>query len=108
VMYLGRQMENATAKELIRTPKHPYTRALIASVPIPDPVAEKARAQVVLEGELPSPLRPPSGCAFRTRCPIARTDCAKDVPPLRAISDTHDVACPYSQTDETTAATASR
>ena len=99
VMYLGRQMEAAPAKELIRQPKHPYTRALIASVPIPDPVAEKARAHVVLEGELPSPLRPPSGCAFRTRCPMAQPDCARDVPPLLAISDTHDVACPYWQTE---------
>lgn len=108
VMYLGRQMETAAAKELIRTPRHPYTRALIASVPIPDPVAEKARAQVVLEGELPSPLRPPSGCAFRTRCPIARSDCAQDVPPLLAISDTHDVACPYSQTNEPAVATGPR
>jgi oligopeptide transport system ATP-binding protein len=100
VMYLGRQMETAPAKELIRQPKHPYTRALIASVPIPDPVAEKARRPVVLEGELPSPLRPPSGCAFRTRCPVARPDCARDVPPLLAISDSHDVACPYWQTED--------
>jgi oligopeptide transport system ATP-binding protein len=95
VMYLGRQMETAEARDLIRTPKHPYTKALIASVPIPDPVTEKARPRVVLEGDLPSPLRPPSGCAFRTRCPIVKPDCAKDVPPLLAISDTHDVACPY-------------
>jgi oligopeptide transport system ATP-binding protein len=100
VMYLGRQMETAPAKELIRQPKHPYTRALIASVPIPDPVAAKARRPVVLEGELPSPLRPPSGCAFRTRCPIAKPDCAREVPQLVAISATHDVACPYSQTEE--------
>jgi oligopeptide transport system ATP-binding protein len=102
VMYLGRQMEIAPAKDLIRNPCHPYTRALIASVPIPDPVAEKARAHVVLEGELPSPLRPPSGCAFRTRCRIARPDCAQDVPPLLAISDTHEVACPYWKTEEAT------
>jgi oligopeptide transport system ATP-binding protein len=108
VMYLGRQMEIAPAKDLIRKPRHPYTRALIASVPIPDPLAEKARARVVLEGELPSPLRPPSGCAFRTRCPMARPDCAQDVPPLLAISDAHDVACPYWHTHETTEGAGSR
>jgi oligopeptide transport system ATP-binding protein len=99
VMYLGRQMEVAEAKDLIRGPKHPYTRALIASVPIPDPVTEKARPRVVLEGDLPSPLRPPSGCAFRTRCPVARADCADAVPALLAISATHDVACPYWNAD---------
>ena len=99
VMYLGRQMEVAEAKDLIRGPKHPYTKALIASVPIPDPVTEKARPRVVLEGDLPSPLRPPSGCAFRTRCPVARPDCADAVPPLLAISATHDVACPYWNAD---------
>jgi oligopeptide transport system ATP-binding protein len=108
VMYLGRQMEIAPAKDLIRKPRHPYTRALIASVPIPDPTAEMARTQVVLEGELPSPLRPPSGCAFRTRCPMARPDCAQDVPPLLAISDTHDVACPYWQTPEAAESTGPR
>jgi oligopeptide transport system ATP-binding protein len=95
VMYLGRQMEIAEARDLIRQPKHPYTKALIASVPIPDPITEKARPRVVLEGDLPSPLRPPSGCAFRTRCPIARPDCAKDVPPLAVVSATHQVACMY-------------
>jgi oligopeptide transport system ATP-binding protein len=98
VMYLGRQMELAGARDLIRGAKHPYTKALIASVPIPDPVTEKARPRLVLDGDLPSPLRPPSGCTFRTRCPIARADCARDVPPLLAVSETHDVACPYWQT----------
>jgi oligopeptide transport system ATP-binding protein len=98
VMYLGRQMEQADARDLIRAPKHPYTRALIAAVPIPDPAAEKARPRVVLEGDLPSPLAPPSGCAFRTRCAIAKPDCAAAVPALLTVSRGHDVACPYWQT----------
>jgi oligopeptide transport system ATP-binding protein len=104
VMYLGRQMEQAEARVLIREPKHPYTRALIASVPIPDPVTEKARPRVVLEGDLPSPLAPPSGCAFRTRCPMVRADCAAEVPALLTVSADHDVACPYWQTETRTPA----
>jgi oligopeptide transport system ATP-binding protein len=100
VMYLGRQMEQAEARVLIREPKHPYTRALIASVPIPDPVTEKARPRVVLEGDLPSPLAPPSGCAFRTRCPMVRPDCAAEVPALLTVSAGHDVACPYWQAED--------
>ncbi len=95
VMYLGRVMEFGPAPELVAAPAHPYTRALIASVPIPDPVAERARHRPILEGELPSPLRPPSGCVFRTRCPIARPACAGDAPPMVAIAPGHRAACPY-------------
>ncbi len=94
VMYLGREMEMAPAHDLIRQPRHPYTRALIASVPIPDPVAERLRPRAVLDGDLPSPLRLPSGCVFRTRCPIVRDSCARDVPSLTPISAVHHVACP--------------
>ena len=76
VMYLGRQMETATADTLTTAPEHPYTQALISSVLIPDPALEKARVRPILEGELPSPLAPPSGCVFRTRCPKVQASCA--------------------------------
>ena len=95
VMYLGRQMEVGPARDVTDRPAHPYTRALIASVPIPDPAAERARARVPLEGELPSPLSPPSGCVFRTRCPRARPDCAGRAPPVLAVGPGREVACPY-------------
>lgn len=95
VMYLGRIVETAEASELVDNPCHPYTRALIASVPIPSPKAERARHRPVLQGELPSPLAPPSGCIFRTRCPIARDACAQTVPEFNDIGGEHYVACPY-------------
>ena len=95
VMYLGRTMETAGADPLTMDPKHPYTRALISAVPVPDPELEKSRPRVVLEGELPSPLAPPSGCVFRTRCPIARKECAADVPEGLAVDEGHIVACPF-------------
>lgn len=95
VMYLGRIMESAEAAELIANPRHPYTRALIASVPIPSPRAERARARPVLDGELPSPLAPPSGCVFRTRCPVAQQSCAGTTPELADIGADHLVACPH-------------
>jgi len=94
VMYLGRTVEMAPAAELIAAPRHPYTRALIASAPIPDPVAERARPRPVLEGELPSPLNPPSGCVFRTRCPLAKDSCSRQVPDLAIAGAGHRVACP--------------
>ncbi|WP_299673537.1 oligopeptide/dipeptide ABC transporter ATP-binding protein [uncultured Roseobacter sp.] len=95
VMYLGRIVETAGAAELITNPRHPYTRALIASVPIPSPKAERARPRPVLQGELPSPMAPPSGCVFRTRCPIAQPDCAEASPPLTDLGQDHLVACPH-------------
>jgi oligopeptide transport system ATP-binding protein len=95
VMYLGRLMETAPARVLTTRPEHPYTQALIASVPIPDPVREKARPRPLLEGELPSPLNPPSGCVFRTRCPKACPDCAGERPPTLDLGQGHLVACPY-------------
>lgn len=95
VMYLGRIVEIADAATLISDPRHPYTQALIASVPIPSPKAERARHRPVLRGELPSPLAPPSGCVFRTRCPIARESCADKVPELESLRNEHYVACPF-------------
>ena len=95
VMYLGRFMESAAARKLCTRPEHPYTQALISSVPIPDPVKERARKRPVLEGELPSPLRPPSGCVFRTRCPKAQDSCARNLPAISDLGEGHLVACPF-------------
>ena len=95
VMYLGRLMEQAEAKKLCRAPEHPYTQALISSVPIPDPVLEAARKRPILEGELPSPLAPPSGCVFRTRCPKAQASCAGERPRMEVLEGNHLVACPF-------------
>ncbi len=98
VLYLGRVMEIATRDALYRNPKHPYTRALISAVPIPDPDIERNRARLVLKGDLPSPLNPPSGCVFRTRCPLATELCARETPALEAIgSQDHRVACHYKE-----------
>ena len=95
VMYLGRLMEQAEAKQLVEKPAHPYTQALISAVPIPDPQREKARKTMMIEGELPSPLAPPSGCVFRTRCPYARSSCAGARPDYQMVSAGHAVACPW-------------
>lgn len=93
VMYLGRVMEVADRDSIYLKPRHPYTRALIESVPIPDPVKERARARRSLEGDMPSPLHPPSGCVFRTRCPYAIEACAGEVPALETLDDGNQVAC---------------
>ncbi len=95
VMYLGRQMEIADSRTLTTAPEHPYSQALISSVPIPDPVLERARVRPILEGELPSPLAPPSGCVFRTRCPKVRASCAGDRPVMLDLGNGHSVACPF-------------
>jgi peptide/nickel transport system ATP-binding protein len=93
VMYLGRVMETADRDELCERPLHPYTKLLLDAAPIPDPAVEKARAPRLIQGELPSPLSPPTGCVFHTRCPIATAECRAEVPALREIRPGHSVAC---------------
>jgi oligopeptide/dipeptide ABC transporter ATP-binding protein len=93
VMYLGRIMEITDRASLYEQPSHPYTKALLSAVPIPDPVLEAARERVVLGGEVPSPLNPPAGCVFHPRCPIAVEDCRGGVPELREVRPGHRVAC---------------
>jgi len=100
VLYLGRVMETANRATLTTAPEHPYSRALSASVPIPDPVLARARPRPILEGELPSPLSPPSGCVFRTHCPKAQASCAGDRPMLKDLGNGHQVACPFHQAKE--------
>ncbi len=93
VMYLGRAMEIATSDDLYAMPLHPYTRALLEAAPIPDPSIEATREYRVLGGEVPSPLNPPQGCVFHTRCPLASAECRQQVPELREISPAHYAAC---------------
>jgi oligopeptide transport system ATP-binding protein len=95
IMYLGRIMEHAGCEELFRHAGHPYTRALLSAVPIPEPDRERARQRLVLRGELPSPASAPSGCVFRSRCPWAVDLCAREAPALRRFGPTHATACHY-------------
>jgi peptide/nickel transport system ATP-binding protein len=91
VLYLGRVMEMAPGRRLYSAPQHPYTRALLSAVPSLDPAKRAARQ--ILKGDIPSPANPPSGCVFRTRCPVALPACAEAVPPLREIAPGHAKAC---------------
>ncbi|MGZ5223058.1 MAG: oligopeptide/dipeptide ABC transporter ATP-binding protein, partial [Burkholderiales bacterium] len=93
VMYLGRIMETADRDALYSAPQHPYTKALFEAVPVPDPALERARPRAVLGGEVPSPLHPPSGCVFHTRCPMAIEECRRTVPELREVRPRHYAAC---------------
>jgi oligopeptide/dipeptide ABC transporter ATP-binding protein len=91
VMYLGRIMEIAPSRELYTNPRHPYTEALLSAIPVPDPTV--ARKPILLQGDIPSPVNPPSGCVFRTRCPIASVECASVAPPLEPVGAEHFKAC---------------
>ena len=93
VMYLGNEVETARVGSMYDDPRHPYTKALLSAVPIPDPRLERAKEIQLLEGDLPSPISPPSGCVFRTRCPIAEENCGVCRPKLEEVKDGHFAAC---------------
>ena len=93
VMYLGHLVELAERNEIYRNPSHPYTKALLSAVPIPDPVLDAQRERVLLSGEVPSPLNPPSGCVFHPRCPVANDQCSQILPELREVEPDHHSAC---------------
>ncbi|VXC75822.1 oligopeptide transporter subunit; ATP-binding component of ABC superfamily [Burkholderia sp. 8Y] len=93
VMYLGRVMELADKHALYDTPRHPYTRALLSAVPVPDPAIERGKTVQILSGDIPSPIDPPSGCVFHTRCPTAQARCSQETPALRALGEGASAAC---------------
>jgi oligopeptide transport system ATP-binding protein len=93
VMYLGTMVEMASSEELYKNPLHPYTQALLSAIPIADPKVEKSRQRVLLEGDVPSPINPPPGCRFKTRCRYAKDICSQEMPAFREVAKDHFVAC---------------
>jgi peptide/nickel transport system ATP-binding protein len=92
-MYLGRIVEVTDSHSIYEQPLHPYTKSLLAAIPIPDPFVEEKRDCSFIKGEIPSPLNPPAGCTFHPRCPLAVSECKEVVPPLRDVGENHEVAC---------------
>ena len=95
VLYMGNMVELAKSEDIYNHPRHPYTQALISAVPIPDPKVEKNKDLILIEGDLPSPINPPSGCVFRTRCKKAQDICSKEKPELKEAASSHEVACHF-------------
>jgi oligopeptide transport system ATP-binding protein len=97
VMYLGKIMELSDVDDLYNDPKHPYTKALLSAVPVPDPEVEAARQHIILQGDIPSPANPPPGCPFNTRCPIVQDRCITEEPEWRELGANHWVACHFAE-----------